>query len=458
MVGSITSLGLGSGIQLQDIIDQMREADEAPLERLRTQKSRLGEQISAFDQLNLDLLGIKSQALTLSLQSTFISRSVTISDDSVVSATVTDGAATGSHRMTVNRLATESSWQGTGMSAESGMVNDTGGDETFSYKVGDGDTISITVSDQTTLLGLAALINADENNPGVTASVINDGDPENPYRLVLQADETGEDSRITIESQLSGYTLSEVQGADAASLNAEIVVDSITYQRGSNTAITDILGGVTLHLLDTGTSSVSVAADHTTLREAIVSMVEGVNSVLQGLDEQTGYDEEGGLGLLSDVGTARTLGRELINLLSTTVETDGTIQSLYDLGFEVNRDGTISLDETLLDEALADNFDAVQTFFLGDDDTTVTGFADQVNDRLRVMTRPLTGTMASERTAAEERIDRIDSQIETATARLDKRYEILARQFAELDRFMNEMESMSTFLTSQFDAISGQKE
>jgi flagellar hook-associated protein 2 len=458
MVGSITSLGLGSGLQLQDILDQMREVDEVPLDRLRTQKSKLGEQLTAFDQLNSDLLGIKSDALTLSLQSSFISRSVTIGDDSMVSATVTDGAATGSHRMTVNRLATASSWQGIGIAAEDAVVNDTGGDETFSYRFGDGDTISITVSDQTTLEGLAELINGDEDNPGVTASVINDGDPTNPYRLVLQADETGEASRITVESQLSDYTLSELQGADEASLNAEVVVDGITYQRGSNGDITDILGGLTLNLLNTGTSSVSVAADHTTLREAIVSMVDGVNNVLLSLGEQTGYDEEGDPELLNDVSTARTLGVELINLLSTTMRTNGAVQSFYDLGFEVNGDGTISLDETLLDEALANNFDAVQTFFLGDNDTGVIGLADQLNDRLRVMTRPITGTMASERTAAEERIDRIDSQIEATTARLDRRYEILARQFAELDTFMNNMQSMSTFLTSQFDAISGQKD
>ncbi len=455
MAGNISVLGLGSGLQLQEILEKLREADEAPVKRLEDQKATYQEQLTAFDQLKNDLLGIKSHALNLSLQSTFIARSVSVSDTDVMSATVSDGATIGTYSITVNRLATYSSWIGSGVSESDAVVNNTGGDETFSYHLGSGDVIDITVPDGTTLDELADLINEDENNPGVTASVINDGDSSTPYKLVLKAKETGENSRIYIDSQLSGYTFTELQGAGGASLNAELEVDGVTYQRTSNTGLTDILGGVSINLSSTGTTTISVSSDYEGIKESITSLVEAMNSVIANLVEQTGYDDEGNPGLFNETGSIRTLRYQLVNIVASVVNTGGSIQSMFDLGMEINRDGTLEIDEATLDEALASNFEEVKSLFLGDEDNGITGLADQLNDALREMTKSSNGLIASERTATEERIERIDSQIDSIMARLDKRYEILARQFADLDNFMNNMQSMSDYLTQQFNAISG---
>ncbi len=455
MAGSISVLGLGSGLQLQDILDKLRKADEAPITRLNTEKTHYKDQLTAFDKLNQDLLNIKSKALNLSLQSTFIARKVSVSNESVLSASVSDGAPTNSYSLTVNQLATFSSWQGAGLSQSDSVVNNTGSDETFSYHVGTGDTVSVTVADGTTLEGLANLINNDPNNPGVTASVINDGDPSTPYKLLLKANDTGETSRIYIDTQLSGYTLSEVQGAAGASLNAEVTVDGITYQRGTNTGITNILGGVTLNLMGTGSASVSVSSDHTGIKDTITSLVDSFNTVISSIKDQTGYDSDGKPGLLNDSSTIKSLRYQLINMLSSTVDTGGSIKSMFDLGLSINRDGSLSIDEDTLDAAMSSKFSDVKTFFLGDDTKGVTGLADTINNAMREMTRPSTGLMATEHTAAEERISRIDSQIDSTTARLDRKYEILSQQFVQLDSFMNNMQSMSSYLTSQFDAISG---
>ena len=457
MAGSISVLGLGSGLQLQDIMDKLREADEAPVKRLEDDKQHYQDQLSAFDQLNNDLLTVKSYALELSLQSTYLARSISVGNTEVLSATVSDGASTGSYSVTVNRLATYSSWLGSGASSSDTVVNSTGGDETFSYHVGTGDTVSITVPDGTTLEGLATLINEDSDNPGVTASVIDDGDPTTPYKLLLKADSTGESSRIYIDTQLSGYTLSELQGAGGASLNAEIVVDGVTYQRNGNTNITDILGGVSLDLVDTGTSSLSISSDKDGIKDSIMNLVDSLNNVITSLQEQTGYDEDGNPGLLNDSSAMRSLRYELVNNLAQSVDTGGTIQSVFDLGVEIQRDGSITIDEATLDQALSSNFDDVKTLFLGDSDNDITGLADSLNDSLKEITRYSTGLIASERSAAEDRISRIDAQIEAMNARLDKKYDILARQFADLDSFMNNMQSMSDYLTQQFDSLSGQK-
>jgi flagellar capping protein FliD len=64
------------------------------------------------------------------------------------------------------------------------------------------------------------------------------------------------------------------------------------------------------------------------------------------------------------------------------------------------------------------------------------------------------GTIAGEKSAAQSRIADLNSMVEADTARLNKRYEQLTKQFVALDTYMNQMTSMSTFLTGQFKSLS----
>jgi len=455
MLGDITALGLGSGLKLQDILDKMRKADEVPIDRLKDEETKLKKQLAAFDDLDKALLDIKNQAMNLGMDSTFLSRNVDVSNSSVLSAKATEGASVGNHTITVNQLATFSTWAGPSFSSKDNVVNDSGQDETFSYHVGDGDTINITVPDQTTLQGLADLINNDPNNPGVTAEIINNGDPLNPYQLILKANNTGEANRITIDTQLPTYSLTEIQGANGASLNAQLTVDGISYQRNSNNDITDIIGGVTLNLLGTGSSSLSVSSDYKGLEKSIVTLVDNVNKVVQTINKEAGYDENNKPELLTNVSTIRSLKSRLIDMLGTPVNVKGSIHSLYDLGLEMKRDGTITIDQTKLDQEISEHYDDVKKFFLGDPDNNIKGFGEIVNDQLRDMTQSGSGLLAVQKNATQDRINRIDNQIQTAEERLNKRYDILARRFADLDKFMSSMQNLSSYLTTEFNSLSG---
>lgn len=453
MAGTISSLGLGSNLGLQNILDQLRKADEAPLDSLKARQSSLKLQINAFDGLNQGLMQARSHAMTLTLDSTYIARSITSNDEKTLMASVSDGAVIGTRSIEVTRLATASSWEGASVADLNTKVNTSGTAQTFSYSIG-GKTRSLTVANNTTLQGLADLINNDTGNAGVTAKLVNDGSAT-PYKLVLTANNTGENNRITIDSQLSDYALTEKNGAGGASLNAELKVDGVTYQRQTNDGITDILSGVTLNLKGVGTASITVNQDNSRMTDALKGLVSKLNDVITSARSQSGYDKDGKPNLLQGIGAVRTMGYDLINLLGTHVKTGGAITSLYDLGLEVNRDGSISLNETTLNNAISAHSNDVRLFLEGDSTKGVTGLAQTVNDRLRVMTRPITGTLASEQTAAQERISLIDAQIASTTARLDKKYDILAKQFSELDKFTNSMTSLSTYLTSQFKSLSG---
>lgn len=579
MAGSISTLGIGSGLQLQDIIDQLREVDNQAITNKEDQIADLEEQYSEFNVVKNKLLALKSYALDLSLFTTFLSRSVTSSDEKVFTTTVVDDATLQSSSITITGVASKSSWKSSsGMSSQNAIVYvptavqsatgvaDTGStaftasdelvitfgsgdsqktitvngltdntltqvidaingdadnenvgggdndryvtaesfevdglhylrvktdyaggtgennrvtiatqlsdvtlqapDKTFVYSV-DGTTVSLSVAADTTLSGLADLINNDNDNPGVTVNVIDDGDSTNPYRMVLQSDTSGEDNRISFLAQLPDMSMAEQQGADAESLNARFTIDDIAYQRQSNT-ITDVMFGVTLTLVGAGSATATVASNDTDLFDKITNFVTAYNDAVKEIEDNVAWDEETEeFGILART-TLRDMTYELQSLMTSTVEADSTgkVRSMFDLGLDYGRGGisfdssgneielpTISIDSDTLAAAITDNSTAVQSFFLGDDTNEIVGFADLLNDRLRTLTAG-NSQVEAEKSAAQTRISDLELAIESETERLNKKYELMAKQFIELDRYMNQMTSISSYLTSQFSSLS----
>ncbi len=565
---SITTLGIGSGLELQSILDQLQEVDRnATVTPKETSMAELEKQLDEFTVVKNKLLDMKSAALNLSLNSTFTGRTATSTDEDVFSVLVADSTAVQTTSVTVDRLATKSSWLSSGVSASSDIIyvptsqesttgvtdpaaagfitandtleitfgetgsevvvsvdvttgmsmndvidainndNENGGgapvsefvtaesflsagetflrirstaggngetervaittqlddvvfaapDDVFEFEfgpTGDTTTISINVAADTTLSGLATLINDHEDNPGVTATVIDDGAASDPFKLLLEADDTGEDKRIAITDSTPDITFTEQQGAAAASLNSQVTMGTIAYQRQTNT-INDVLTGVTFTLESVGTSTVKVSDNNDVITGFITDMVEAYNDAVEEINSNVEYDDETGeFGILAST-SLRDIPNTLEDLLTTTIEISETslVGSLFDLGLAFETDGTVTIDETLLDAALTDNASDVSAFFLGDSDEDIDGLGDTINDMLRTITIG-SGQIEAEKAAANVKIDDLEVAIESATERLDKKYDNLTKQFIQLDQYMNQMSGLSSYLTSQFDSLS----
>jgi flagellar hook-associated protein 2 len=575
VAGSISTMGIGSGLELQDIIDQLRDVDKQLITRKENEVEELEVQLQEFTTVKNKVLTMKSHALDLSLSTTFLSRSISSSDEDVITATVSDATTIQSTKIDVTRLATISSYSSTTGAAEStesifvptlqksttgvadknaalitsdqdlviafgdsdspasitvsltnGMTLDDGvnsvvdainndaentgyvtassvevngefylniestaggtgeanrvmitqqfseltlaaPDRTFAYSLGD-ETITVDVAADTTMDGLVTLINDATDNPGVTASVIDNGDSTNPYQFILQSDSTGEDNRISLLATVPDLALTD-QGA--TSLNSLIEINGISYQRQSNT-VTDVISGVSLTLKDAGaskSSTLAISRNDETIKDLIIDMVGAFNEGVQEISKNVAYDEDTEeFGNLAGT-TLRDLPFDFESLLTTTITADSTgkIKTLFDLGLEFNRGGTeldengntvdldlISINEDTLSSMLSAYPDAVEDFFLGDSDNDIDGMGDIINDRLRSITLG-TGQIEAEKTGTQEKIDTLEDKIESETARLTKKYDLLAKQFVALDQYMNQMTSISTFLTSQFEGASG---
>ncbi len=668
--GTITSLGLGSSLDLQGMLDTQKEADEAIAKLTLDEVEELQSEEEALSSVQSELLTMKSSALNLSLSSTYLYRDVTSSNNDVATATVLDGTETGTHTLTTSRLASASSYMSDGFASESatvyvpttqqssdsysnvtdtvleeaqtltisygseddlstftitgppggmsvegllsainddgtisqyvtastyedddgihiqiesatgatgeeGRVDVEGSDgvtgftaptEELSFTVGDGEVFTISMPAETSLKNFAERINEADDNPGVTAKVIYTGTGDNPYQLVLEADDSGEDNRITIISQPDGLGLSESNGegytmtgdstisfetavtvdntnntiifeevdeddnavsltaeidagdygtpeelAEAvekalenaskedgnnrdyqveidsdtglmsiseagtlesitidwenasstaastlgftetqtitpmdSSLNAMLTVNGITYQRQENTGIDNIVDGVSLKLYATGSSTLTVENDTEDIVTELTTLVETYNTLVTEIDENDDYnDNEGTWGTLAQSSTIRTLEQTLQDLITTTVDTNGSITSLLDIGIEVNDDGTLTLDEDTLNEILSNSYDEVVDLLKGTDDEE--GLGDILNDSFGSYALS-GGYLQDEMDAVEDKIDRLSEDYEEDMARIEKKYEMMASEYTELDSYLSEIASIQSYI------------
>ena len=299
------------------------------------------------------------------------------SDTTVLTVEASESANPGTYEIEVNQLARAERQAHT---AGKISTNSTVGAGQFVY-IYDGVTRTITTDATTTLAEFRDLINDDAQNPGVTASVLQYG---GMYHLVLDGQDTGADYGITITG---ATTLGDFEAGDfteTTAQDAEIKVNGYPpgagdwISRSSNT-ITDAVPGATITLGGTGTTlvtidvpeagevdAVTVTLTRSTnqLKTDVQNLVAIYNAIVDKIDEAAGYDPatETAGALLGDSSLNLVLG-QIRAVLTTPAPGFDAGEDTYTLaaqiGIEIDREGYLEIDETALDAALAENYDAV---------------------------------------------------------------------------------------------------
>jgi flagellar capping protein FliD len=101
-----SSTGLISGINYGDIINQLMSLEQRPVNTLQTRIDAVNQQKLAFTDLTTRLTSLKLNGTTLKKTSAFQNATTTSSDENVLTATATTGAAVGSYQFQVARLVT----------------------------------------------------------------------------------------------------------------------------------------------------------------------------------------------------------------------------------------------------------------------------------------------------------------------------------------------------------------
>ncbi len=121
------------------------------------------------------------------------------------------------------------------------------------------------------------------------------------------------------------------------------------------------------------------------------------------------------------------------------------------MGVTLNKDGTLSVDESTLVKNLADNPTAVADFFIGDGSTT--GLATQMVN-LSSSYIDDDGMIANATDSINTILSKLSKQYDSVQSSIDSNIARYKSQFTQLDVLITSLNSTSDYLTQQFEAIS----
>lgn len=391
--GTITSTGLGSGLDINGLVKQLLTAESQPLKQLNTKETAYQAKLTAYGTVKSALSSFQSAVTGLESASSFQAVAATSGDSSVYTAKAGTGAVPGTYSIEVTDIA-QSQKVITGAFAS---LNDVVGTGSLTFQFGSDNGAGVFTANGTksaknitideahsSLSGVRDAINAADI--GVSATIINDG---TGYRLSLTSTDTGADNSLKITvgsdgdgnnldntglSQLAydpagtlgnGRNLTQTVAAQDATLN----VDGLIGIKKSSNTITDLIEGVTLNLSQKSapgvSSTLTVANDPSSVQTMVQKFVNAYNDLKNTLGDVASYDpntQKGGV-LLGD-STILTLQRQLRSLLTSEVPgLSGGHQQLTNIGVSFQKDGTLSLDGKKLEAALNTNAKDVAGLF-----------------------------------------------------------------------------------------------
>lgn len=334
--------------------------------------------ISAYQTLQTDLSTLSSGLSSLATAvvnslatNAFATRAATISSTGDVSASsalsmsVSNGATTGDHTLTISQVATAQKVVGTSQSSQTSALGYSG---TFSLGLGSGSTADITVTSTMSLQDVVDAINAQTSTTDVQASIVQVS--SGSYEMVLTGTEDAADisySSTSGDDILNELGVTDSTGAFADVLQtsqaAEFSLDGISMTRDTND-ITDVLTGVTFNLLQATTSgatiNISIEADTSQIESAVETFVTDYNTFRDAVVAQQATDSDGtasSSAVLFGDGTMRDIMDALQNAMNSTV---GGL-TMADIGLSFNENNELELDTSTLSEILSTNLSGVTT-------------------------------------------------------------------------------------------------
>ncbi|MBS6035759.1 MAG: flagellar filament capping protein FliD [Pantoea sp.] len=469
-MASISNLGVGSGLQLSDILDSLQTAEKATLKPISAQQSAYTAKLSAYGTLSSALTTFQTANTALNSADLFSSTTAS-SSSSAFSATTTSGAVAGSYTISVSKLAQAQTLTSGVQSSNTAVLGDSSAaSRSLSIKLADGTSKDITLtSDQTSLTGMRDAIN--KAGAGVSASIIKSGDGE--YRLSLTASKTGEKYAVSSVTVTGDDTLQSIVGFDAsksdadnpmdlsvAAQDAQLTVNNVAITNSSNT-ISDALEGITLNLKDVTSSSqtLNVAKDTSKVTTALSNFVDAYNTLLDQFNSLTKYTavdvgadaQDSSNGALVGDSTLRTIQTQLKGLL-TNAASSSNYKTLSQIGISSDpTTGELKLDSAALKTALDKDPEGIKEMMVGDGKTT--GITTKIATNLSGWLSS-TGIIQAAKDGVSKTLNNLTDQYNKMSTRIDNLIARYKAQFTQLDVTMSSLNSTSSYLTQQFDNMS----
>ena len=448
---STTISGIGSGLDINGIVEQLVAAERAPTNnRLNLQEARANAELSAVGQLKSALSTFQDSLEALSELENFQQRSVAISDDELLTATVDSSAVPGTYDIEVKSLASIQKLR-SGAFTDGDTVVGTG-DLTISVGA---ETAIITIpATANTLVGIRDTINAADNNPGIAATIVN---AEDGAYLILTTRETGAENQIKItqsggDGGLASLTYDAALGTNPlteveAAADAQIIIDGLSISSATN-SVSGAIDGVVIDVLAAAPGSIvdlDVTLDSDAASASVEEFVSAYNALINTIVSVTTFNAETGEAapLLGD-SVVRSIKNSIRREITSVVDIENVnFSTLSEIGLQTEASGTLELDSDILSAAIAEDFDGVGLLFASDN-----GIAKQLGTIIEGFLSSA-GQISNREITLNDQLERITTQRESLDARMASVQERLLRQFNAMDQLVAQLNNTSTFLATQ---------
>lgn len=440
---AITAAGVGSGIDIETIVSQLMTLERQPLDRLESRESVTNAQLSAYGQIKSALSSFQDAMSDLSSIDEFKIYSSTSSDEDVLTAETDESAASGIYNLTIDQLA-QNHKLGSAEFADTDTIGGGGVDDKLTLTVGT-ESMDVDLSTAKTLTEIRDAINSDENNPGVTATILNTGGGN--QRLVLTSNESGYENRVqlsyggtidanTLNLATTNQDSDGVTLTDLADLDAVFSIDGFSLTSSSNN-VSGVMDGITFDLKQTGSVTLNIERDTESIEASAQAFVDAYNAVLSTINTQRN-------GQLSGDSSLRSIEGLMRNVLNTAPSgLSGIFSSLSEVGIKTNAEtGRLELDSSDFSEALNADFDSVAQLFANDDQ----GFAFRF-EALAESLLDTDGLIDAREDGLRDRISTLQDQQADYERRLELKEKALRSQYAALDSLVGSLQTTSDFLT-----------
>ena len=444
--------GLVSGLDTSTLISQLLRAEAAPQTALKARLSATEAAASAYRSVNSRFDALRTAAEAVLKTDTWTAAKATSSASSVT-ATASAGAPTGSLTFDVkNTAAAHSLVSGGNWTATTdpyGMTSPIEVRDAAGAVVG-----SITVGGSGTLADAVTAIN--DSTFGLSATAVKAADGK--YRLQVTAEKTG--AAAAFDLGTAGTFAVSTQGADA---RLTIGSGTSAYDVVSPTnTFTGVMSGVTFSVGKPETAvTVQVAGDPEVTATAMQALVDAANRALSEITAKT--DPQGGSGaVLKGDSALRGLSSRVLDAASFAVGGDGSPATI---GLQLNKDGTIAFDKAKFTTALANDPALAQRLAAGgpagpgpdgvsgNADDVVPGVAQRLLDMAKLASDSSTGTLTLLAKGRDGQAGNLQDQIEAWDLRLDRRREMLTRQFTAMETALGSLRNQSNWLAGQLASL-----
>ncbi|WP_035602629.1 flagellar filament capping protein FliD [Edwardsiella tarda] len=473
-MATISSLGIGSGLDLNSLLTKLTGVEKQRLMPYTTQQSSYKAKLTAYGTLKGALEKFDDVSKELAKSDAFTITKASSHDQFTV--TTSASAVPGNYAINVTQLAQAQSLtaktHATSQTEQMGSAGASGRELTITVGEPPKETKIALNDEQTSLTGLRDAIN--KSGAGVKASVIQISDKE--YTLSITAAETGANSHIklnvsgdsTLAAKLNydGDPKNTANGMTESvkGENAEMTLNGVSITRSSN-KITDAPQGVTLELKAVtpkdSPQNLVITNDSEGVSKKIHDWVDGYNSLIDTFASLTkftpvkkGQAENFTNGPLLGDNTLRAIQSGVKGVMSSAQD-NPNIKGLGNLGISTDpQTGKLSIDDSKLKKVIDEYPEQLQHFFVGDGKDS--GMANMIHKEIQSYIKS-DGVIDSTTKSINNSLQHLSDRIDSVNQSIDETINRYKAQFVQLDKMMAKLNSTSSYLTQQFNAMSNSK-